>query len=96
VSPTEEWYPADAEAVITLEIRQERPAGRIDESPSPMHLAGRRAFTARFHEDDSNPGPLLTPEVVAALLADSRGPLRDGQRIEPDRLNIAAERAAEK
>lgn len=94
MSPTEEWYPAAPDAVITLEIRQERRPGSTADSPNPMHLAGRRTMTARFHDDESNPGPLLTAAVVAELRGDNQGPLHDGQRIEPDRLNGAAERAA--
>lgn len=90
--PSPDWYPADANAHITLILLREAAAPRVEEAATSA-AQEQLAYGVRFHRGESNPGYDLEQELVTELLEDGRGPLRNDQRIEPDRLNAAAERA---
>lgn len=92
MSTTPDWYPAAADARITLIVVREGPAPRIEEMAAPS-AQGQLVYGVCFHRGESNPGYDLEAELVAELLTDGHGPLRNNQRIEADRLNAATERA---
>lgn len=87
-----DWYPADANAYITLILIRETAASGIEEAVTSA-AQDQLTYGVRFHRGESNPGYDLEHDIVAELLSDGRGPLRNDQRIEADRLNAAAERA---
>lgn len=91
-TPSEIWYPVANGTAVVLEVHHDAPSGYISEHVAPTH-PGATTWGVRFPGPDSAPGFDLSNEIVQALASDGQGPIGHGQRITPERLNAAVERA---
>lgn len=86
-----DWFPAAPDARVTFLVFRDVAPPTVEEAVT-SGSAGQLVYGLRFAEGDRNPGYDLDPAIAAVLLTDAGGPLHDGQRVDPARLNAAVDK----